>query len=386
MMQYRKFGKGKKDVSILGFGCMRFPVIDGDSKKIDEEKSSQMLRYAYDNGVNYFDTAYPYHGGESERFVGKFLKEEGIRDKIYLATKLPSWEVKTPEDFDRLFNEQLEKLQTDYIDYYLIHALNPDLWKAVTENGVFEWANRQIAAGRIKELGFSFHAELPLFKEIIDAYDWSFAQIQYNYMDVNHQAGTEGLKYAAEKGISMVIMEPLLGGKLTSPPKEVEKAFQEAKTQRSAVGWALQWLWDQAEVKVILSGMSELCQVEENIALASQSTVSMFSNADHDVIISAQNGYAARVAIPCTHCGYCLPCTVDLKIPDIFGVFNHARMYDSLEDSKRWYGSWEAEKKASACIDCEDCEPKCPQNIVISDWMVKVAQVLEEGKLFEEVL
>jgi len=385
-MKYRKFGKGPNEVSILGFGCMRFPVLDGDSKKIDEEKASAMLRYAYDHGVNYFDTAYPYHGGESERFVGKFLKQEGIRDKIHLATKLPSWEVKSPEDFDRLFDEQLEKLQTDYIDYYLIHSLNPDFWKAVTENGVFEWADKQIAAGRIKELGFSFHAEYPLFKEIIDAYDWSFAQIQYNYMDIDRQAGMDGVMYAAQKGVSLVIMEPLMGGKLANPPKEVVETFDNAQSQRSAVGWALQWVWDHKEVGILLSGMSTMDHVVENVQLAGESPTGLFTEADQAVIVEARDGYNQRSAIPCTNCKYCLPCSVDLKIPDIFGVFNHARMYDSLEDTKRWYGNWDAAKKASACIDCDECEPKCPQGIPISDWMVKVAEVMEEGKKFEDVL
>jgi predicted aldo/keto reductase-like oxidoreductase len=385
-MQYRKFGKNQNDVSILGFGCMRFPVIDGDSKHIDEQKSKEMLRYAYSHGVNYYDTAYPYHGGESERFVGKFLKEEGIREKIFLATKLPSWEVKSPADFDRLFNEQLEKLQTDYIDYYLIHALNPDFWKAVTENGVFDWADEQIAAGRIKELGFSFHAELPLFKEIIDAYDWSFAQIQYNYMDIENQAGLEGLMYAAQKGISLVIMEPLMGGKLANPPKEVEDTFKAADSQRSPVGWALQWLWDHKEVGVILSGMSELGQVEENVALAEESTVGMFSENDQLVISEAREGYNQRSAIPCTDCKYCLPCTVDLNIPGLFSIFNQGRMYDTLEEARRWYSHAEAAKQASACIDCDDCESKCPQNIPISDWMPKVAAVMENGKPYEDVL
>lgn len=386
MMQYRKFGKSQNEVSILGFGCMRFPVHEGDSKKIDEKKSREMLRYAFDHGVNYFDTAYPYHGGESERFVGRFLKEENIRNDIYLATKLPSWEVKSPEDFDRLFDEQLEKLQTDFIDYYLIHALNPNFWKAVTENGVFEWADRQIAAGRIKELGFSFHAELPLFKEIIDAYDWSFAQIQYNYMDIERQAGLEGLKYAAEKGVSLVIMEPLMGGRLANPPKDVAALMDAAETKRSPVGWALRWLWDQEEVNVVLSGMSAMDQVVENVSLANDSEVGMFTPEDQEMIVQVRDGYNQRSAIPCTNCKYCLPCSVDLNIPDLFGMFNHALMYDTLDDTRNWYNRRDADKMASACIDCDECEPKCPQNIQISDWMPKVAAVMEEGKSFEEAL
>ena len=384
-MQYRAFGKAKKEVSVLGFGCMRLPVIDGDSKKIDKPKATEMLRYAFEHGVNYYDTAYPYHGGESERFVGEFLKKEGIREDIYLATKLPSWLINSPEDFDKLFNEQLEKLQTDYIDYYLVHALNEENWGKVTNNDVFSWAEKQIADGRIRELGFSFHDEYPTFEKIIDAYDWSFTQIQYNYMDIDHQAGVRGLKYAASKGLSVIIMEPLMGGRLATPPTNVQYAFNQMDKECTPVAWALHWLWDQPEVTTILSGMTTMEHVTENVALACEAEIGSFTQEEHDLMARARDEFNKKAMIPCTNCQYCLPCTVDLQIPEILGVFNHAVMYEALEETRGWYNSWEAEKMASACIDCDACEPKCPQNIPISDWMVKVAAVMENGASLESI-
>jgi uncharacterized protein len=360
-------------------------VIDGDSKKIDKPKATEMLRYAYDHGVNYYDTAYPYHGGESERFVGEFLKNEGIREDIYLATKLPSWLIKSAEDFDRLFDEQLAKLQTDYVDYYLVHTLNEDNWHKVTTNGVFEWAEKQIADGRIRELGFSFHDEYPVFEKITDAYDWSFTQIQYNYMDIERQAGLKGLKYAADKGLSVIIMEPLMGGRLATPPTNVQYAFNQIDKNRTPVSWALHWLWDQAEVTTILSGMSTMEHVIENVELACEAEIGSFTQVEHDLMARVRDEFNKRALIPCTNCQYCLPCTVDLQIPEIFGVFNHAVMYDALEETRGWYSSWDAEKMASACIDCDACEPKCPQNIPISDWMVKVAAVMENGASIDSI-
>jgi len=384
-MQYRAFGKAKKEVSVLGFGCMRLPVIEGDSKKIDKPKATEMLRYAFEHGVNYYDTAYSYHGGESERFVGEFLKREGIRKEVYLATKLPSWLINSAEDFDKLFNEQLEKLQTDYIDYYLVHALNEENWGKVTTNDVFSWAEKQIADGRIRELGFSFHDEYPSFEKIIDAYDWSFTQIQYNYMDIDHQAGVRGLKYAASKGLSVIIMEPLMGGRLATPPTNVQYAFNQIEKERTPVAWALHWLWDQPEVTTILSGMTTMEHVTENVALANEAEIGSFTQEEHDLMARARDEFNKKAMIPCTNCQYCLPCTVDLQIPEIFGVFNHAVMYDSLEETRGWYNNWDAEKMASACIDCDACEPKCPQNIPISDWMVKVAAVMENGVSLESI-
>jgi predicted aldo/keto reductase-like oxidoreductase len=247
-MQYRKFGTLDFDVSALGFGAMRFPTKkEGDKRVIDEDEARKMVYYAIDNGVNYIDTAYPYHDGQSEVFVGKALKD-GYRDKVKVATKLPSWMVKEASDFDSLFNEQLERLQMEYVDFYLLHTLNTDLWPKIRDLGVIEWAEKQIKQGRIRYLGFSFHDKAPVFLEIVDAYDWTFCQIQYNYMDIEEQAGTAGLKHAASKGMAVVVMEPILGGRLVDPPQRVQALWETAETKRTPVDWALQWLWNQPEV------------------------------------------------------------------------------------------------------------------------------------------
>ncbi|MCD6474743.1 MAG: aldo/keto reductase [Anaerolineaceae bacterium] len=384
-MKYRTFGKSKNKISILGFGCMRFPLIDVDSSHIDEEKSSEMLGYALDHGVNYYDTAYPYHGGESENFVGKFFAEQGGREEIHIATKYPSWLTKTADDFDRYLNEQLEKLQTDYIDYYLLHALNHDSWVKIRDLGVLSWAEKAMADGRIRELGFSFHDKYPVFEEIVDAYDWSFAQIQYNYMDIEEQAGIKGLQYAASKGMSMVVMEPIRGGRLANPPKGVADLWATSGKGSSAVDWALQWVWDQAEVSLLLSGMSTIEHVKENVASADKAGIGQLSESEQTLIEKVRDEYNSLSTIPCTDCKYCLPCTVEINIPRLFGMFNEARMYGTLEEARKGYARVDEDKQAAACIDCGICETKCPQHIIISDMMVKVDAVMAGGKSFDEV-
>lgn len=376
-MQYRTFGNLDWQVSALGFGAMRLPIDGQEASDIDEAKATKMLHYAIDHGVNYVDTAYPYHGGESENFVGRALKG-GYRDKVKLATKLPCWKVEEAGDFDRFLNEQLEKLQTDHIDFYLLHALSEKHWPKVRDLDVFSWAESAIADGRIRHLGFSFHDDYPVFKEIVDAYDhWTFCQIQYNYMDITNQAGRRGLRYAASKGLAVVIMEPLLGGRLVDPPEMIEEIWNQAEHKRTAVDWALQWLWDQPEVSVVLSGMSTLQHVKDNVAYAGESGISKLTMEELEHFEQVRQEYNKLSPIPCTQCEYCLPCPNGVNIPRNFEIYNQSAMYDKLDIARTTYTQWFAEdQRAMNCIQCQECEEKCPQDIAIAEWMPKVDELL----------
>jgi uncharacterized protein len=379
-MQYRQFGKLDWKVSALGFGCMRLPSLEADHSKIDEPEASKLVRHAIDHGVNYLDTAYGYHGGNSERLVGQALKD-GYREKVKLATKLPAWLVKSAADFDKFLNEQLAKLQTDHIDFYLLHGLGKERWDSLLSLGILPWAEAAIDSGRIRHLGFSFHDKLPVFKEIVDATRlWDFCQIQYNYMDINEQAGTEGLQYAAAKGLAVVVMEPLLGGKLANPPDPIKVLWDTAKTSRPAVEWALEWLWNQPEVSLVLSGMSTLQQVEENLVYASRSQAGLLQPDELTLIDQVRAAYLQISPIPCTKCEYCLPCPNGLKIPRLFEIYNASAMYGDLAGGRRSYQWVPDAERANNCTQCRQCEDLCPQRILVSDWMVKIHAVLGEGK------
>lgn len=380
-MHYRQFGELDWEVSALGFGCMRFPT-KGGNESIDEPLATKMLHYAIDHGVNYVDTAYPYHGGNSESFLGRAL-QDGYRQKIRLATKLPSWKIEAFDDFDRYFDEQLERLRTDHIDFYLLHALREEWWHKLRDLDVLDWAEGAIADGRIGYLGFSFHDDYEVFRKIVDAYDWTFCQIQYNYMDVQNQAGTKGLKYAASKGIAVVIMEPLLGGKLVDPPEPIQAIWNVAPRKRTPADWALQWLWNQPEVSVVLSGMSTMKQVEENVASADVWGVATLTQGDLALIDRVREKYEELCPIPCTKCGYCMPCPNDIEIPRNFEIYNQGLMYDKPEQARHAYNnSVDEGRRASACIQCRECEEQCPQSILISEWMPYVHEVLGEGKAY----
>lgn len=374
-MKYRRFGKLDWQVSALGFGCMRLPVIGNDHSKVDEPEAIRMIRYAIDHGVNYVDTAYPYHGGNGEIVVGKALND-GYRERIRLATKMPIWNINSREDMDRIFEEQLKKLQTEYFDFYLLHALNKNSWLKIKNLNVFDWAERVVSEDRIKHLGFSFHDDFEVFKEIVDAYDkWTLCQIQYNYENEEVQAGTKGLKYAAGKGLAVVIMEPLLGGALANPPPAVKQIWDEAG--KDPVEIALQWLWNKPEVSVVLSGMSTMDQVKRNIEFASRSGVGILGDEDLKLIARVHAKYRELRPIPCTRCGYCMPCPNGVDIPENFEVYNHGVAYNTIW-SARWVYNHNipAERRASACVGCRTCEEKCPQKIKISEWMQKVDKEL----------
>ena len=378
-MKYRRFGDLDWKASALGFGCMRFPTFDGDRSNIDEPKAIEMLHYAIDHGVNYLDTAYPYHGGNSEILVGKALKG-GYRDKVRLATKLPMWAVEGTGDFERYLNEQLEKLQVEHIDFYLFHGLRESRWAKVEEFDLLAEAEDALADGRIGHLGFSFHDDYEMFKEIVDSFDWTFCQIQHNFMDIDYQAGRKGLRYAASEGMAVVIMEPLLGGRLANPPDPVQAIWDEADADRSAVEWALQWLWNQPEVSVVLSGMSTLEHVKENVASADRSGAGALTEEELALFDRVREQYEELSPIPCTDCGYCMPCPTGLDIPKNFSIYNEGIMYDMLERARDRYENLSEGQRANHCIDCGGCQEQCPQDIPISEWMAVVHRTLGEGE------
>jgi hypothetical protein len=379
-MQYRSFGKLDWKVSALGFGCMRFPSFDDQrgSANVNEPEAIRMLRHAIDGGLNYVDTAFTYHGGNSEIVLGHALRN-GYRDKVRLATKLPTWMVQEPADFDKLLAQQLGKLETDHIDFYLLHALNRSTWNnIVLKHDLLAHATRALADGRIRHLGFSFHDDYDCFHEIVQSSSlWTFCQIQYNYMDINNQAGVRGLKLAAQKGLAVVVMEPLMGGRLADPPPAIRGLIDADPNHRSPAQLALDWLWDQPEVSVVLSGMSTMQQVADNLRFSGSAQPGTLAPADHALIARIRKLYQARTTIPCTKCGYCMPCPTGLNIPANFEIFNYARMYDDLPAARFRYGfTLKESERARNCIDCGECEAVCPQQILISDWMPKVSALL----------
>ena len=378
-MKYRNFGKLDWKPSALGFGAMRLPILDNDSGKIDEELATRMIRTAIDAGVNYVDTAWPYHKEQSEPLVGRLL-QDGYRDKVKLATKLPCWLIESPDQFDNYLDQQLERLQTDHIDFYLLHALNKTTWPKVRDLGVLDWAEGAMASGRIRHLGFSFHDELAVFKEIIDAYDWTFCQIMYNYMDIEFQAGREGLRYAASKGMAVVVMEPLRGGSLTRlAPDPIADLWAGAQTQHSQADWALQWVWHHPEVSLLLSGMSEMQHVEENLKSAVNSGVGSLTAEELDLVNRVSKKYRSLSPIPCTDCKYCMPCPSGVTIPRIFTIYNSYKMYGDEDAAKRSYNQFiKPENRADQCVECGQCEQACPQQIEIIDWLKKAHTFLAE--------
>lgn len=371
-MQYRQFGRLNWKVSALGFGAMRLPVMDKDHNRINESEAIAMIRHAVDHGVNYVDTAYFYHGGTSESLVGKALGD-GYREKVRLATKMPSWIIEKYEDYDRYLDKQLKNLKTDHIDFYLLHGMNKRFWERLRDLNVLKWAESAIADGRIGHIGYSFHDSLDVFKEIVDAYDgWDFCQIQYNFMDIEFQAGTEGLRYAADKGMAVVIMEPLRGGGLAKePPAQVADLWAKASKKRTPVGWALQWLWNQPEVSVVLSGMTAMPQVKENLACADKSGVGTLTDDDLAIISQVREAYLKLSPIPCTNCQYCMPCPNGVNIPTIFGRYNEGYIYDEHRVARMRYRQLPREEQADQCVECLECEEKCPQDIPISEWLKK---------------
>jgi predicted aldo/keto reductase-like oxidoreductase len=377
-VQYRRFGKLDWQASALGFGIMRMPTVGEDRSVIDEAQAAHMVRHAIDQGVNYLDSAYVYHGGASEPFVGRVLRD-GYRERVRVATKLPCWKVETAADFDPLLDEQLARLQIGPIDFYLLHGLDAESWRKMRDLGVLAWAERALTDGRIRHLGFSFHDSYDVFREIVDGYDnWTMCQIQYNYMDEDYQAGVRGLQYAAAQGLAVVVMEPLRGGLLAGTvPEQVQRLWDIAAVRRTAADWALQWVWNQPEVSLALSGMSTLQQVEENLASAARSAPGSLTTEELALIAQARETYLALCQIPCTDCRYCQPCPNGVAISRIFEIYNEATMYDATARSRMAYQQWvREEERANCCLECGECEAKCPQGIQIMDWLDKAHEFL----------
>ena len=373
-MIYRKMPQTGDEISILGFGCMRLPL--DPEGKIDEPRATALVRSAIDRGVNYIDTAYPYHEGQSETFLGRALAD-GYREKVFLATKLPTWKVETRRDMDRFLEEQLAKLKTNAIDYYLLHGLNAERWEEMKQKGFEDFMERALADGRIRRAGFSFHDNLSLFKEIVDSYPWHFCQIQYNFVDIEYQAGRAGLKYAAERNLGVVVMEPLRGGSLVrNIPPSIQAIWKESTRPLSPAGWALNWLWEQPEVSVVLSGMTTESDLEDNLASAEKAAP--ISDSERKMIDRVREEYLARMKVFCTGCQYCMPCPNGVNIPECFNRYNTVYMFDELEQARFAYMNFiKPEARASACVKCGLCEKKCPQNLEIMSHLESVAELLE---------
>jgi len=370
-MLYRQMKGCKRELSILGFGCMRLPT--NDDSTINETLAKKIIRYAIDCGVNYIDTAYGYHRGQSEPFVGRVLKD-GYRERVNLATKLPSWLISTREDMDKYLGEQLERLQTDHIDFYLVHGLNKTFWGKLEELGVREFLDETIRDGRIKHAGFSFHDDIKTFKRIVDSYDWTFCQIQYNFLDEGFQAGTAGLHYAASRGLGVIAMEPLRGGLLSRDLPGLMEIWSKAYATRTPAEWGLRWVWNHPEITVVLSGMNAMQQVKENLGAAEEGLPESLSKEDLELFFKVRSFYRKRMKIDCSRCGYCMPCPNGVDIPECFNQYNNAFVFDAADGAKRVYTMFlSKEGYASSCKECGACVKVCPQHIAVPDKLKEVA-------------
>ena len=389
-MLYRKIPRNGDEISILGFGCMRLAMKEDGS--IDEERATRQVRYAVDHGINYVDTAWPYHMGESEPFLGRALAD-GYREKVKIATKIPSFLIENREDMDKFLNSQLEKLKTGQIDYYLAHYLVGELWDKMEKMGIGEFFDKAKADGRIKNAGFSFHGDGKDFNRIVDGYDWDFCQIQYNFLDEQNQAGTAGMEYAASKGLGVIIMEPLRGGNLTNPvPNVVKDIWDKTYIKRTPAEWALRWIWNHPEVTVILSGMNEESHIEENLTVAGQALPNSLTDGELKLIQKVSETYQKLMKVGCTGCRYCMPCPAGVNIPLCFEVYNNKYLSDNPDQAKFYYAvrlsgtvtNGETEF-ASQCIQCGKCLEKCPQHIEIPTVLEAIEEELGGSDLEERI-
>lgn len=379
-MLYRNVPKTGDKLSILGFGCMRLPTTKVGG--VDEERAIRQIRHAIDNGINYLDTAPLYHLGKSEQVLGRALTD-GYREKVRIATKLPPWSIHNRVDMDRILSEQLRALHTDHIDYYLLHSLSKESWEKLKNLGVLEFLDTAKKDGRIKNAGFSFHGNTATLKEIVDAYDWEFCQIQYNYLDEQNQAGTEGLKYAAGKRLAVIIMEPLRGGNLAGKvPEEIQKVWDEAPIKRSAAEWGLRWVWNHPEVTVVLSGMNNEAHIDENLRIANSVLPNSLSQDELELINKVRDTYKRLMRIECTGCSYCIPCPSGIDIPGCFALYNTYYLFPHDRSARFQYlgrhgGVLAGKSYAGLCKQCGKCEKICPQHLPIPKLMKEVSKTME---------
>lgn len=384
------------NVSSLGFGCMRLPSRRINRLRAKTDESIKLIRHGIDLGINYVDTAWPYHLGDSEKILGKALKD-GYREKVKLATKFPIFLAPRIVRFDSCLKTQLKRLQTDYVDIYLFHALDRGQFEKVKRFGLLDKMEKAKDEGLIKFIGFSFHDTLPVFKEIVDYYPWDVAQIQYNYMDTAIQATTEGLKYAHSKGIAVVVMEPLKGGKLANPPQEALDVMKSSGVDRTPVDWALQFIWNLPEVATVLSGMGSKRMIDENCASADRSGINSLSKPENEVVSKVSEIFRKKILVPCTACNYCMPCSQGVDIPGNFALLNNrsietsrimrfrlGRRYSKLVNSSEKVDKNRPNGNASICNDCGECVSRCPQNIEIPMELKKVHAILGKGKKISE--
>ncbi len=379
-MKYREDKYGN-NLSVLGYGCMRFTMKAG---RIDIKKANAEIMAAYEAGVNYFDTAYIYPG--SEATLGTILAENGIRDKVNIATKLPHYMIRKKEDLDKYFNEQLKRLRTDYVDYYLMHMLSDvNTWERLKGLGVDEWLAKKKEKGAIRQVGFSYHGNSDAFCSLIDAYDWDFCMVQYNYLDETTQAGRTGVQYAASKGLPVFIMEPLRGGKLArNLPDKARQLISSYPIKRSPVEWSFRWLWNQPEVTCVLSGMNSLEMVQENVEYAATAEVNSFTEDDFNLIAKVKEAINEKMKVPCTGCRYCMPCPKGVDIPGTLAAYNRRYTDGKIAGFIDYFICTALRRDSTAasnCIDCGKCEQHCPQNISIRKEL-KIARRELEGYIY----
>jgi predicted aldo/keto reductase-like oxidoreductase len=377
-MKYRRFGRLDWEGSVLGFGVMRLPVIDQDPLHINEAESIKIIRYAIDHGVNYLDLGYPYDLREHERLTRLISQalQNGYRKKVKIAATMPSLFVNSSLDFDRYLNEELQRSQIDRIDFYLLGRLNRENWPRLQELDVLGWAEGAMIDGRIDKLGFSFHDHFQVLKNILETHDkWALCQFQYSYTDIDHDPGFSGIKYASEKGLAVVITEPLRWGRLTKePPESVAKVWASAQQKRTLAEWGLRWVWNHPEVSVVVSDMSTMEQVVEDVALADSSEPDSLTVQELVLISQVREAYRKLRPIPCTSCRACMPCPQGIDLPRIFELYNDAIMYNDIKTARSLYCG--EQQSGDSCTECSICENACAKRLAMLDWLKAAHQLL----------